>query len=282
MANLGNSGKRSTPRASAKLNTTAVDEFLRRRGGLVSLVLVLGFLAVWEAFAQTGKLSKILFPAPSLIFASFFNGLLDGEYTQDLKISFTRIISGFLVGGGAGMVLGLLMGWSRRLRAVLDPIIAGLHPIPKFAVLPLVIIFLGIGESSRIALVGLGAFFPLVINSMDGVLQIAPTYYDVLESYGATRFDIFRKVVWPGSLPFVLTGARLSLRNALTLTIGIEMVFGNKGLGSALWLSWETMRMVDMYSILLIVVMVGVGMVGVLEILKRVLIPWHQENHRSG
>ena len=257
------------------------NEFLRKRGIIISVLLVLGFLAVWEAFAQAGKLSTLIFPAPSLIVESFINGLLAGRFTEDLKISFTRILSGFLIGGGMGLLLGLLMGWSRRLRSVVDPIIAGLHPIPKFALLPMIIIFFGLGDSSRIAMVSIGAFFPMVINSMAGVIQINPTYYEVLESYGANRFDIFRKVVWPGSLPFVLTGARLSLRSALTLTIGVEMVFGNTGLGSALWLSWETMRMIDMYSILLIVAIIGVGMVGILEILKRLMTPWHQENYRD-
>jgi NitT/TauT family transport system permease protein len=208
-------------------------------------------------------------------------GLYAGKYSDDLVITFTRIIAGFLLGGGFGLFLGLLMGWSQRLRSIVDPIVAALHPIPKFALLPMIIIWFGIGESSRIALVSIGAFFPLVINSMAGVVQIPTTYYEVLESYGASQFDIFRKVVWPGSLPFVLTGARLSLRSALTLTIGVEMVFSNTGLGSALWLSWQTMRMIDMYAILLLIAVIGVGLVGVLELFKRRLTPWHQGNHRG-
>lgn len=173
------------------------------------------------------------------------------------------------------------MGWSRRIRGILDPIVAALHPIPKFALLPMVIIFFGLGKSSRIALVSIGTFFPMVVNAMTGVLQINPIYYEVMENYGASRFDIFRRVVVPGSLPFALSGARLSLRSSLTLTIGVEMVFGNTGLGSKLWLSWETMRMVDMYSILLIIALIGVGMVTLLEGTKRYLTPWHQENGRE-
>lgn len=282
MDNLEDSRERSAPRTSAKLKVLSPKEnFTNKLDGLISFSLVIGFITIWEVAARAGLLSKIIFPAPTLIIESFINGLLTGKYTEDLKISFIRILSGFLIGGGFGLVLGLMMGWNRRLRGIVDPIVAGLHPIPKFALLPMVLIILGLGNASRIAMVSIAAFFPLVINSMAGVLQINPTYYEVLESYGASRYDIFRKVVLPGSLPFVLTGARLSLRTSLTITIGIEVVFGNEGLGSKLWLAWETMRMIDMYSILLIIAILGIGMVWLLKSSQRYLVPWHEANQRG-
>jgi NitT/TauT family transport system permease protein len=250
----------------------------QKQYSLISLSIVIVALLVWEWFAQAGKLSRIIFPAPSLIAQSLWSGILKGKFNEDLKVSFIRIFLGFLIGGGSGLVLGMLMGWSRRIRGIFDPIIAALHPIPKFALLPMIIIMFGLGESSRIVMVSIGTFFPMVVNAMTGVMQINPIYYEVLETYKASRFDVFRKVVLPGSLPFALSGARLSLRNSLTITIGIEMVFGNTGLGSKLWLAWETMRMTDMYSILLIIGIIGVGMLSLLELIKRYLIPWHQEN----
>ena len=253
----------------------------RRNSAFLSISIVLTFLIIWEILARTGHLSRLIFPAPTLILQSLVTGLITGKYTEDLGISLVRILMGFLIGGGSGLLLGLLMGWSRRLRAVLDPIIAALHPIPKFALLPMVIIFFGIGETSRIAMVSIAAFFQMVINTMTGVLQINPTYYEVMENYGASKIDIFRRVVIPGSLPYALTGARLSLRSSLTITIGIEMVFSNNGLGSALWLSWQTMRMIDMYSILILVSVIGFSMVLLLDVAKRVLTPWDYESQRA-
>jgi len=239
--------------------------------------LVLGLLIIWEFLARLKLISPIIFPAPTLILSSLLKNLLIGKYNENVFISFSRVFFGFLIGGGAGMILGLLMGWSRRMRRVLDPIVAALHPIPKFALLPMVLIMFGLGESSRIVMVSIGAFFPMLINTMAGVVQVNPTYYDVVENYGASRFDTFWKVALPGSLPLIITGARLSLRSALTLTIGVEMVFGNNGLGSDLWLAWETMRMTDMYSTLIIVSVIGLGSNILLERLKNKLIPWHQE-----
>ena len=251
--------------------------FTQHRERLTTLSLVFGFLLVWELFARAGKLSPIIFPAPTIIVAAFIKALVKGKFTEDTLISTFRVLSGFLIGGGAGLLLGLVLGWSRRIRRVLDPIVAALHPIPKFALLPMILIFFGLGESSRTAMVSIGAFFPMLINTMVGVLQINPTHYEVVENYGATRLDVFRKVVLPGSMPFVMSGARLSLKSALTMTIGVEMVFGNSGLGSVLWLAWETMRMTDLYSALLIVSILGIGITYILEWAKRFLIPWQHE-----
>lgn len=252
--------------------------FVQNRERLTTLSLVTGFLMVWELLARAGKLSHIIFPAPTIIFSAFVKALVTGKFTEDALISIFRILSGFLIGGGAGLLLGLILGWSRRIRRILDPIVAALHPIPKFALLPMILIFFGLGESSRTAMVSISAFFPMLINTMVGVLQINPIHYEVVENYGATRLDVFRKVVLPGSMPFVMSGARLSLKSALTMTIGVEMVFGNTGLGSVLWLAWETMRMTDLYSALLIISIMGISITWALEWSKKFLLPWHHEN----
>jgi ABC-type nitrate/sulfonate/bicarbonate transport system permease component len=256
-------------------------ENLDALGELITLGLVSGFLLIWEWLARLGIISSIIFPAPSFILRTFIVSFVNGLFTKDLLISLSRIFSGFLIGGGSGLVVGLIMGWSRTTRKILDPIVAALHPVPKFALLPMVLIIFGLGETSRTVMVSIGAFFPMLVNTMTGVLQINPTYYEVVENYGATKLDIFRKVVLPGSLPYVITGARLSIKSAMTITIGVEMVFGNAGLGSILWLAWETMRLVYMYAALMIISIIGVGSVLLLDASKKVLIPWHHENRPS-
>ena len=112
---------------------------------------------------------------------------------------------------------------------------------------------------------------------MAGVMQINPTYYEVVDNYGGNTFDAFRKVVLPGSLPFIMSGARLSLRSSLTITIGVEMIFSNTGLGSILWLAWETMRLTHMWSVLIIISILGMGFTWLLNFAKEKLTPWHQE-----
>jgi NitT/TauT family transport system permease protein len=247
------------------------------RERLITIGIIFVAIITWEILARAGAISAIIFPAPSLILQTLFTGIFRGEYSEDLYYTFTRIFAGFFLGGGTGLILGMIMGWSPPIRKVLDPIVAALHPLPKFSLLPMIIILFGIGESSRIAMVTLAAFFPMLVTTMAGVMQINPTYYEVVENYGGNTFDAFRKVVLPGSLPIIMSGARLSLRSALTITVGVEMIFSNSGLGSVLWLAWETMRLTHMYSVLIIISLVGVGATWLLEFAKKKLTPWHQD-----
>ncbi len=250
-------------------------KYLRDRLGTIFAFIM--FFLVWEILARGELLSPLLFPKPSVIYAKLIDGMREGDYLQNTAISITRLVFGFIFGSGAGLLLGIFMGWSQKFRKFLDPIISAIHPIPKFSLLPIIIIAFGIGESSRIIMISIGAFFPMLINTMGGVLQINPIYYEVLEIYGANKFEVFKKVIFPGSLPFILTGARLSLKSSLTLTIGMEMVFGNSGLGTMLFRGWTALNLPYVYSILIIVSIIGISTNGVLQWAKTKMVPWHQE-----
>jgi ABC-type nitrate/sulfonate/bicarbonate transport system permease component len=278
MENLELTGKRSPGRYDPHPGkTNRIKFFKSQRERIITISVVFGLLVVWELFARAGSISAIIFPAPTLILETLFTGIFGGRYTEDLYYTITRIVAGFFIGGGTGLVLGMIMGWSPPIRKVLDPIVAALHPLPKFSLLPMVILMFGIGESSRIAMVTLASFFPMLITTMTGVMQINPAYYEVVNNYGGNTFDEFRKVVFPGSLPFIMSGARLSLRSSLTITIGVEMIFSNTGLGSRLWLAWETMRLTHMWSILILISILGVSFTWILNTSKEKITPWHQE-----
>jgi NitT/TauT family transport system permease protein len=282
MANLEPSGTRGKGRIGAHVKRRFLEPNPRHlRDRLITFGLVFVVLGFWELFARLGKISTVIFPAPTLIIKALFVDLAAGLYTKHVLISISRMLLGMLFGGTSGLILGLIMGWSRTVRRILDPIVATLHPIPKMTLLPMALIIFGLGETSRVVMVSISAFFPMLVNTMVGVRQINPTYYEVVENYGSSRLDIFRKVVFPGSLPYVLSGFRLSFKSALTTTIGIEMVFGNSGLGSFLWLAWETMRMWNLYAGIIIIAIIGAGTTWLIEFLKKYLLPWHHENRTS-
>src|SRR5690606_6881689 len=129
-----------------------------------------------------------------------------------------RLGAGVLIGGTAGLLLGWAMGASRPLRVAGEPLVAALHPLPKLAIFPIMLVLLGIGEASKIALVALTAFFPMVINTMAGVQQIDRAYWDAAANYGATGRALVRRVIIPGSLPLALVGLRLAVNGALVVT----------------------------------------------------------------
>lgn len=281
MAHLENARKRSETGSKfvdlIQKNSKRLAQLVDYLGAWLALIIVVTFLLWWEFISRSGRVSALFFPAPTTIAATLVDMTLSGELAEDFFPTLKRVLSGFVIGGGAGLLLGLSMGWSIRLRTALDPIIAALHPIPKISLLPIFLIIFGFGETSRIVMVSVSAFFPMLINSMAGVLQINPTYFEVAKNYGASHWKIFRRVVLPGSLPLVLTGARLSLTIALVITIVIELRFGNVGLGTVIWLAWETLRTNNLYAVVAVLAALGMSFNISLLWLKKYLVPWHEE-----
>jgi ABC-type nitrate/sulfonate/bicarbonate transport system permease component len=234
----------------------------------------LAVLATWELASRTGAISPMFFPPPSSIATVLWRMLLGGELLVDLSITIARVIVGFVLGAGLGMLLGMVMGSSPRLGAQLDPWVAALHPTPKIAVLPLILVIFGIGEASKIVLAALGAFFPMPINTIAGVRQIPYIYFEVADSYGASRLQTFTRVVVPGSLPLVMAGARISANVALMLTIAAELVAAQRGLGQVIWFAWQTLRIEEVYAGLFITSMLGITFAYLLELLTRWVMPW--------
>ena len=251
----------------------------QREQWLPLLILIVPLLA-WEAGVRAGLVPTLFFPAPSTIGRTLLRMLESGDLLADLGITLGRLSVGLAVGGSAGLLLGLIMGWSRRLRVIVDPFVAAIHPIPKIAILPLIMIFVGIGEASKVVVVAIAAFFPMLISTMDGVRQISPIHFEVAENYGASTGNVLTQVVLPGSLPLILTGTRLALNTALVVIIAAELVTARQGLGSAIWMAWETLRTEELYAVLLVTALLGFGFNRFLQYLTLRLVPWQVERSR--
>jgi len=173
------------------------------------------------------------------------------------------------------------MGMSRRLREIADPFVGAIHPIPKIAILPVVMALLGIGDVSRIAVISLAVFFPMMINTMNGVLQISETHLDVARNYGATGIRLFRRVVLPASLPMVLSGLRIAVNLALLITISVEIAGATKGLGALIWMSWEVLRIPTLYASLIVIMLLGISFNRFVRMLSDAVAPWSVKTSRS-
>jgi NitT/TauT family transport system permease protein len=244
---------------------------------LVSLGIAAVAIGGWEVMARAGMVSKLFFPAPSVIARTTVGMLEGGRLAQDVAGTVGRLLTGFLFGGAAGLLLGMWMGWSPATRRILDPFVAAAHPVPKISILPLIMLIFGIGTSSKTLIVAVAAFFPMLINTMAGVLQIQPVYFEVAENYGASGRQVFTSVVFPGSLPLVLAGARLALNRALSITIAVELLMGKNGLGSLLWYAWETLRVEELYATIVVIAVLGIGFRVSLQYLARRWTPWQAE-----
>ena len=240
-------------------------------------VVALAALLLWEALVRAGVVGPLWFPPPTRIVARLAELTASGELARHLRVTLGRLLPGLVLGGLPGLLLGLSMGMSLRLRTIVDPFVAAFHPVPKIAILPLIMVLVGIGETSKILLVAIAAFFPMVINAMAGVRQISPLYFEVAENYGARRLQVLRRVVLPASLPLALSGLRLALNSGFGATIGSEIVSAREGLGAMLWLAWEVLRVADIYAALVVIALIGVGFNQLVLLLLRRLVPWQQE-----
>ena len=242
----------------------------------LSALIAISVVLFWEWEVRRGGLSALFFPAPSTIFLTLKELIANGELTKNLSATLFRVFTGFLLGGLPGLILGLSMGWSKRIRTIVDPFVAAAHPLPKIAILPLILIVFGVGELSKVIAVAVAAFFPMLINTMAGVRQISPIYFEVAQNYGASKIKIFTRVVIPGSLFMIFTGVRLALNISLLISIAVELVVAKKGLGAMIWFAWETLQTEVLYASLFVIAVLGIFLNFTLQYITIHIIPWNE------
>lgn len=241
------------------------------------LVILIVLLFGWQVAATSGLIDSLHFPAPTTIARATWKTAIDGSLLSDLAATAGRILWAVAIGGGLGMILGVAMGMSDRLRAVLDPFVGALHPLPKIAVLPLMMVVFGIGDLSLIVIIAAAAFFPMLINTMSGVSQIDPIHIDVARLHRAQRWLVWRRVLVPAAAPSVLAGLRLSLNTALLVAIAVEMIAANSGLGNMIWMSWTTFRIENIYVAVFVTIAFGLGVNFLISVITRIWVPWQRE-----
>jgi len=274
MAHLESHRGRSTPKFTSLLLSRSPWLKLTQVGNWASTLLVMGLLLTWEWGVYSQIISPLYFPAPSFIFNTILKQMIKGALLEHTTATLWRMLWGLLVGGMAGLILGLAMGWSHRLRSVLDPLVAAIHPLPKIALLPLIMVIFGVGDLSFEIVIATGAFFPLLINTMAGVAQIQPIYFEVAQNYQAGLLKIFQRIIWPGSLPLILVGLRLALNTTLLLAVAVEMIGAQTGLGAMIWMAWTTMRVEEVYVSLSIILGLGMSMNLLLNYAHQRWVPW--------
>ncbi len=248
---------------------------------LISVVIALAAILAWEAMSRAGSISPFLAPAPSAVVEALFALFVTGEILPHLLATLYRVFAGLFIGGVAGGVLGLLMGAIPRLREIADPFVAAVHPLPKIAILPLFMALLGIGDASRIAVISLGVFFPMMINTMSGVSQINQTHLDVARNYGAGGAKLLTRVLLPASLPMMLSGLRIGMNLALLFTITTEIAGATVGLGALMWMSWEVLRLENLYAVLVVIMVLGLTCNMAMKFLTQALTPWSPAEERT-
>jgi sulfonate transport system permease protein len=197
----------------------------------LALVLPVTVLIVWQLLGDFGYISELLFPTPYVIGASAVSLAASGELWQHIQISGLRAIAGYALGGGLGLAVGIIVGQFRKAEKSLDPTIQMIRMIPSLAIIPLFILWFGIGEESKVLIIAKSAFFPLYINTFLGIRNVDNKLYEVARVLQFNHYKVITKLTIPASLPNIILGARLSAGLSWLGLVVAELIASTSGIG---------------------------------------------------
>jgi len=188
-------------------------------------------IAIWEYASRSGRIPLYVLPSPSGIVKLFVKYILDGSLIKHILTSMGRVLTGFMIAAVVALTLGVLISLSKNFELFTRLILQVLKPIPPIAWIPIAIIWLGIAEPSKIFIIFIGAVFPILLNTVDGIKQIDGRFWEVSRTFEVPYTKFVRKVIIPGALPQILTGLKIGLNNAWICVVAAEMIAATKGIG---------------------------------------------------
>ena len=270
---------------------------LRWNDAATGLVVPVLAIALWQWVAASGLVDRQVLPAPldvwrkwvdyllpSAPFAQYTDGgwlswpawALSGELPVDVIASLYRVVVGFAIGAGLALPLGLAMGASGRVHAWMNPLVQVLRPIPPIAYIPLAMLWFGLGNPPAVFLIAIGAFFPVLMNTIAGVRQVDGIYLRAARNLGAGRMTVFLRVILPAAVPYILSGVRIGIGTAFIVVIVAEMIAVNSGLGfrisEAREYFWSDKVIAGMISIGVLGLLIDIGV----NRLNNHLLRWHR------
>jgi taurine transport system permease protein len=244
----------------------------------ISLVTGLAILLLWWLVALSGRVPHLFLPTPAEVLATatsiFQDGYANATLWEHVSASLTRILSALLIAVAAGIPLGLLMGLNRWAKGVLDTPIEFYWPLPPLAYLPLMIIWLGIGETSKIALLTLAMFAPVVLSAQAGVRSLPMERVNAALSLGASRWQLFCDIVLPSALPEILTGVRIALGVGWSTLVAAELIASTRGIGYMTMSASHFLATDAVFVGIAVIAVCAFGFSLLMRLLERSLVPW--------
>ena len=249
--------------------------YLIQEKKILGAAAVIVFLTAWELVGNTLQLINPMFmSAPSFVFKAAFQMFASGEIFNDLYVSGIEFFWGYLLSVVVAIPFGIAIGWYKRFAYICDPFVNAMNATPRIALLPLVIIWLGIGIISKVGIIFLGALFPLLINTRDGVKTTPHNLLTAARSFGASDWQIFKSVVLPSTVPFILTGLRLAVGRALIGVMVGELYAATAGIGFMITVAGATFQTDKVFVGVLIFAISGMTLTAVIDRYERRFDKW--------
>lgn len=218
------------------------------------------FLLIWEILPRFGIVSPAFLSPPTAVIVAIKDLVVSGDLWVHLNASLQRSVSGLILAIAAGVSIGILVGWFNKFEAFIDPLLQLFRQISAFALFPVFILFLGIGEASKTGIVFWASFFPILVNTVSGVKHVDKLLIDSAKSMGANQLFVFRKVIIPAAAPGIFTGIRLGGAYCITALVAAEMIGASSGLGFYILNSQEIFQIPDMYAGIILLAFLGLGL----------------------
>ncbi|MFT5894059.1 MAG: NitT/TauT family transport system permease protein [bacterium] len=248
--------------------------FAPRPRGWVGLIVFVSLILMLEVLTRTGIITSLTMPIPSDVFWTFIELWQSGMLFKHLVPSLSRLVVGAVIGCSVGICVGIVIGLFSLARAGLVPLVAAIFPIPKIALLPLFVIWFGIDETSKYALIAFGTFTPTVVATYGAVDNVDRTLIRMGQSYSMSWLSIVRKIVLPGAMPGILSGLRISLAIAIILLVAAEMLGAEYGIGAYILQAGSLYDLERLFVGVAILSVMGVLVSGVIGLLERTLLKW--------
>lgn len=238
------------------------------------LSLLAGIILIWELSARLNLINSIFLPPPTRIIAAFTDAFFSKEVGLAALFTLVRFLSAYTFASIIGIIFGVVMGRSQKIYNLLEPLIEVLRPIPSAAVIPVAILFLGIDERMKLAVIVFGSLWPILLNTIHGVRSVDPLLIDTGRTFNLTRYALLLKIIIPASLPSIATGLRISLAIALILTITVEMIAGNSGLGFLILDYERSFQYPQMYAGIVLIGIIGFTLNAIFVMLEQRWLAW--------
>jgi ABC-type nitrate/sulfonate/bicarbonate transport system permease component len=242
------------------------------------LLIPASLLIVWEMLADLSLLPQLFFPPPSALVRYAWHWIPQGELFHQAGISLRRLACGFVPGAILGIAWGILMGSSRWFSQMSAPWLRFSYATPKLTLLPLLMLFWGPEEPSKLVLIGLATFIMLALHTLDAVRTLSPAYLDLARIYGADQWAMVRRIYIPATLPLIFSGLRLSLGRAWIVALSAELLLPQDGLGGAIWMAGQFLATEKLYLYIISASALGWIQLEALTWLESRLIHWRPEH----
>ena len=250
------------------------DDIFRRGAGLFSILVV---LLAWEYFARSGRVTPFMLPAFSVVAQRIYTDAVHGDLWLNLGLTMYRALTGFAIAAIGGVVLGAAMSRSKILRWFFDPLISVGFPMPKIAFLPIIILWLGLYDVSKISMVVFDAIFPVVTATLAGIAGVDKELIWSGRNMGASEREMMWQIILPAALPQIMTGLQVALPIALIVAIIAEMAMGGYGLGGAMMTASRYANSPGVFAGIVEIAVVGYILIKVMALIRRRLLVWHAE-----